>query len=109
MTFRFELIHTSTKSKARVGKIYTPHGIIDTPNFVGVGTNGTIKALDNQAVHEIGLQLMFCNTICCFNQELLSLNKLEDCIPLSIAVYLLSLTQVGFKCLAWPMVLSQMN
>ncbi|MFI0477933.1 MAG: tRNA guanosine(34) transglycosylase Tgt [Candidatus Rhabdochlamydia sp.] len=62
MTFRFELIHTSTKSKAKVGKIYTPHGVIDTPNFVGVGTNGTIKALDNQAVHEIGLQLMFCNT-----------------------------------------------
>ena len=62
MTFRFELIHTSTQSKAKVGKIYTPHGVIDTPNFVGVGTNGTIKALDNQAVHEIGLQLMFCNT-----------------------------------------------
>ena len=62
MTFRFELIHTSTKSKAKVGKIYTPHGVIDTPNFVGVGTNGTIKALDNQAVHEIGLQLMFCNS-----------------------------------------------
>lgn len=62
MTFRFELIHTSTKSKAKIGKIYTPHGVIDTPNFVGVGTNGTIKALDNQAVHEIGLQLMFCNT-----------------------------------------------
>lgn len=62
MTFRFELIHSSTKSKARTGKIYTPHGIIDTPSFVGVGTNGTIKALDNQAVQEIGLQLMFCNT-----------------------------------------------
>lgn len=62
MTFRFELIHSSTKSKARIGRIYTPHGIIDTPNFVGVGTNGTIKALDNQVVQEIGLQLMFCNT-----------------------------------------------
>lgn len=62
MNFRFELIHTSKKSKARVGRIYTPHGVIDTPNFVGVGTNGTIKALDNHAVHEIGLQLMFCNT-----------------------------------------------
>lgn len=62
MMFRFELIHTSTKSKARAGRIYTPHGVIDTPNFVGVGTNGTIKALDNQAVQDIGLQLMFCNT-----------------------------------------------
>jgi queuine tRNA-ribosyltransferase len=61
-TFKFELLHTSKKSRARVGKITTPHGIIDTPNFVGVGTNGTMKALDNVTVQEIGLQLMFCNT-----------------------------------------------
>lgn len=59
---KFEILHTSSKSRARVGKIYTPHGVIDTPNFVAVGTNGTLKALDNQMVHEIGLQLMFCNT-----------------------------------------------
>lgn len=62
MSFRFELIHESTKSKARVGRIHTPHGIIDTPGFVAVGTNGTLKALDNQTVVEAGLQLMFCNT-----------------------------------------------
>lgn len=61
-SFRFELIHKSKKSRARVSRIHTPHGIIDTPNFVAVGTNGTIKALDNVAVSEIGLQLMFCNT-----------------------------------------------
>lgn len=59
---KFELIYTSKKSAARVGRIHTPHGIIDTPNFVAVGTNGTIKALDNATVHDIGLQLMFCNT-----------------------------------------------
>lgn len=61
-SFRFELIHRSKKSRARVGRIHTPHGIIDTPNFVAVGTNGTVKALDNTVLHEIGLQLMFCNT-----------------------------------------------
>ncbi len=60
--FRFELLHTSKKSRARVGKIHTPHGVIDTPNFVAVGTNGTLKALDNDMVQKIGLQLMFCNT-----------------------------------------------
>jgi queuine tRNA-ribosyltransferase len=60
--FHFKLIHRSKKSRARVGRIHTPHGIIDTPNFVAVGTNGTIKALDNSMVHDIGLQLMFCNT-----------------------------------------------
>lgn len=60
--FKFELLHTSTKSAARVGRIHTPHGVIDTPNFVAVGTNGTLKALDNEMVTNIGLQLMFCNT-----------------------------------------------
>lgn len=58
----FEVIHTSKKSRARVGRITTPHGVIDTPNFVGVGTNGTLKGLDNALVEQIGLQLMFCNT-----------------------------------------------
>lgn len=62
MKFRFEIIHESKRSNARVGRIETPHGVIDTPNFVAVGTNGTLKALDNEMVSSIGLQLMFCNT-----------------------------------------------
>ena len=60
--FAFETIYRSTKSRARVGRIHTPHGIIDTPNFVAVGTNGTLKALDNVETTSLGLQLMFCNT-----------------------------------------------
>lgn len=66
--FHFELLHRSKKSRARVGRIHTPHGIIDTPNFVAVGTNGTVKALDNALLHDIGLQLMFCNTYHLFLQ-----------------------------------------
>jgi queuine tRNA-ribosyltransferase len=60
--FRFEIIHRSKKSRARVGRIHTSHGIIDTPNFVAVGTNGTVKAMDNALLHDLDLQLMFCNT-----------------------------------------------
>lgn len=59
---QFEVLHQSKKSRARVGRIHTPHGIIETPSFVAVGTNGTLKALDNETVAKIGLQLMFCNT-----------------------------------------------
>lgn len=61
-TFHFELIHTSKKSKARVGRIHTPHGTIETPGFVAVGTNGSLKALDNRVVDAMELDLLFCNT-----------------------------------------------
>ena len=60
--FHFELIYQSTKSRARVGRIHTRHGVIDTPNFVAVGTNGTLKGIDNVTVDALGLQLMFCIT-----------------------------------------------
>ncbi|MEX0962192.1 MAG: tRNA guanosine(34) transglycosylase Tgt [Simkaniaceae bacterium] len=60
--FQFEILHQSARSSARVGRIHTPHGVIDTPGFVAVGTNGTLKAIDNESVNQIGLQLMFCNT-----------------------------------------------
>lgn len=45
-----------------MGRIHTPHGIIDTPSFVAVGTNATLKALDTTVADSLGLQLMFCNT-----------------------------------------------
>lgn len=60
--FRFELMYQSKKSRARVGRIHTPHGIIDTPNFVGVGTNATMKSVDPVLASQLGMQLMFCNT-----------------------------------------------
>ena len=49
-------------SRARVGKITTPHGVIHTPAFVPVGTNGALKAVDSRGADESGVQLMFCNT-----------------------------------------------
>lgn len=61
-TFSYKRIYQSKKSRARVGQIITPHGVIDTPNFVAVGTNGTLKSLDSKMVEQSGLQLMFCNT-----------------------------------------------
>lgn len=61
-SFSFELLHTSKKSHARVGRIHTPHGIIDTPNFVPVGTNGTLKGIESTLTDALGIQLMFCNT-----------------------------------------------
>lgn len=60
--FHFEEIYTSKKSRARVGRIHTPHGTIETPGFVGVGTNATLKSVDSLAAETLGLELLFCNT-----------------------------------------------
>lgn len=60
--FGFDVLYQSKRSRARVGRITTPHGIIDTPNFVAVGTNGSLKALHNHELEALNLQLMFCNT-----------------------------------------------
>ncbi len=60
--FKFEIIYQSTRSRARVGKIHTPHGIIETPGFVPVGTNATVKAVDSTMLEQLHVQLLFCNT-----------------------------------------------
>lgn len=60
--FKFEIVHQSKKSRARVGRIHTPHGIIETPNFVPVATNACIKTADSSLVNQLNVQLMFCNT-----------------------------------------------
>ncbi|PXF47570.1 Queuine tRNA-ribosyltransferase [Gracilariopsis chorda] len=59
--FRFELVHQSSRSAARVGRVHTPHGVIDTPGFVAVATNAALKAVDHRPLGDL-LQLIFCNT-----------------------------------------------
>lgn len=58
----FEEIYKSKISGARVGLIHTEHGVIKTPGFVAVGTNGSLKAIDNVLLEKMELDLMFCNT-----------------------------------------------
>lgn len=60
--FRYELLHQSSKSQARVGRIHTPHGVIDTPSYVAVATNGALKGVDFRDADDSGQQLVFCNS-----------------------------------------------
>ena len=60
--FSFEILHESSKSQARVGRIHTPHGTIDTPGYVAVATNAALKGLDFQTADSLGQQLIFANT-----------------------------------------------
>jgi len=58
----FEIIEKSKRSKARVGKIMTLHGTIDTPAFMPVGTQGAVKAVTHIQIKETGAQIILCNT-----------------------------------------------
>ena len=58
--FSFELI--TQDDKARLGKIYTPKGIIDTPAFMPVGTQATVKACRIEDIKKTGSQIILSNT-----------------------------------------------
>lgn len=58
----FKTIHKEKNSKARVGELHTPHGIVETPAFVPVGTQATVKSLTPEDLKSIGVQILFGNT-----------------------------------------------
>ena len=61
MDFHFEVLKTDPTG-ARLGRLTTPHGVIDTPAFMPVGTAGTVKGLTQQALGELGVQILLGNT-----------------------------------------------
>jgi queuine tRNA-ribosyltransferase len=58
----FKITHKATDCAARVGRIETPHGCIDTPAFMPVGTQGSIKGLLPDTVAATGSQVVLANT-----------------------------------------------
>src|SRR2546423_15136560 len=58
----FELLKTDASSKARLGRLTTERGVIDTPVFMPVGTQGSVKALDPRELQEMGTQIVLGNT-----------------------------------------------
>ena len=59
---KYELLHTDKKTGARRGRITTPHGTIETPVFMPVGTQATVKAMKPEAVADTGAQIILANT-----------------------------------------------
>ncbi len=62
MAIRFELIKEAKDCKARLGKLYTPHGVVETPIFMPVGTRATVKAMTPEEVKGLGAQIILSNT-----------------------------------------------
>ena len=58
---RFEVLKTDP-SGARLGRLITAHGAVDTPAFMPVGTAATVKGLTQEALEELGVQILLANT-----------------------------------------------
>ena len=58
----FELLKTDVLSKARLGRLHTARGLVDTPVFMPVGTQASVKALDPRELLEMGTQIILGNT-----------------------------------------------
>ncbi len=57
----FELIHQDKASRARLGKLFTAHGEIDTPCFMPVGTQGSVKTLSPEDLKDSGAEIILSN------------------------------------------------
>lgn len=60
--FSFEICQTDPHSRARLGRITTPHGSIETPNYIFCGTKASIKTLNPDQVREAGADIILANT-----------------------------------------------
>ena len=60
--FRFQVTHTDPKTKARTGLLETPHGTVETPVFMPVGTLGSVKGLPQELLEQLGITILLANT-----------------------------------------------
>ena len=60
MSFHFQI--EKTDGKARAGRFFTPHGEVQTPVFMPVGTLGTVKGVPQDTLEELGVQILLNNT-----------------------------------------------
>ncbi len=59
---RYELIKVCKQSGARLGRVHTPHGVIETPCFMPVGTQATVKTMSPEELKEMDARIILSNT-----------------------------------------------
>lgn len=62
MVSAFDFRVTHRHGLARRGQMHTPHGVVETPAFMPVGTQGTVKAVTMRDLHDLGAEIMLANT-----------------------------------------------
>ncbi len=61
-SFRYELIKKDKKTGARLGRVYTDHGFFDTPCYMPVGTQATVKAMTPRDLEDVNAHIILANT-----------------------------------------------
>jgi queuine tRNA-ribosyltransferase len=61
MPFRFEVLKTDPCG-ARLGRLVTPHGVVETPAFMPVGTAASVKAMTQESLEALGTEVLLANT-----------------------------------------------
>ena len=58
----YELVKEAVQGKARRGRLHTPHGTFETPMFMPVGTQATVKTLSPEELYDMESQVVLANT-----------------------------------------------
>jgi queuine tRNA-ribosyltransferase len=62
MPIKFEILAEDKVTRARTGLLHTPHGVIETPTFMPVGSGGTVKGMTQDELEALGVQVLLANT-----------------------------------------------
>jgi queuine tRNA-ribosyltransferase len=62
LSFRFEVLHRDAGTGARTGRMHTAHGTVETPVFMPVGTQATVKAVGQDDLQALGAEILLGNT-----------------------------------------------
>ena len=62
MSIGFEIVAKDSGTGARAGLLHTPHGVVETPVFMPVGTAGTVKGMTQAQLEDLGTQILLANT-----------------------------------------------
>ena len=100
--FKYELLHVCKQSGARRGRLHTPHGVIETPCYMPVGTQATVKAMLPRDVKEVGSMIILSNTYHLFERPGHELIKEAGCTSSCGGTSPYLPTAAAFRCSASP-------
>jgi len=59
---KFEILTTDSRTRARRGRLHLAHGVVETPVFMPVGTQATVKAMTPDQLRSLSVEILLCNS-----------------------------------------------